>query len=249
MDLPPRSQSLLADIRYFLLHQPSVPTLIRFPSVADRENYSHRISQRLHINVDEYRILNIHKIGINAPVRYVYEELLRWDHNSICWPNHIATVGRIDGQLEHIEIFLFGKKKHLFGFKNGWLGLNFIPLFCLDAIRFQHLPNPWSVDNARYLLYKCSGGYPIGFFASYVRSPIKEEGELEQSQHFLIVGFNFYGNKDWSNNRLVNSIWEIIHNRVTANVMNRVKQTCEVKFQETMEGLDNKPPEKITIVR
>ena len=196
--------------------------------------------QRLHISVEEYRILNVHKIGINAPVRYVYEELQKWDYDSLCWPNYIATVGRIDGQLEHIEIFLFGQKKHLLGFRNGWLGLNFIPLFCLDAIRFQHMPDPWSVDNARYLLYRCSGGYPIGIFASYVRSPIKGEGETEPAQFFLTVGFNFYGNRDWSDNPLVNYIWETIHNRVTANVMNRIKQVCEAKFQLTMDGLEYK---------
>ena len=203
--LPPRSGGLFSDIQYFLFHKPAVPTLINFVSAADRENYSQRIMQRLDISVDQYRILNIHKIGINAPVRYVYEELLKWDHNSLSWPNHIATVGRIDGQLEHIEIFLFGQKKHLLGFKNGRLGLNFIPLFNLDAIEFQHLPDFSDVDNARYLLYRCSGGYPIGIFAIYVRSPISEENETEQAQLFFTVGFNFYGNKNWSNIAVVNN--------------------------------------------
>lgn len=238
---PPRSRSLLSDIRYFLLHKPSIQTLIGFASAAERENYSQRIMQRLDINVEQYRILNIHKIGINVPVRYVHEEILRWDHDSLCWPNHIATIGRIDGQLEHIEIFLFGRKKHLLGFKSGWLGLNFIPLFNLDAIEFQHLPDSAEVDNARYLLYRCSGGYPIGIFSIYVRSPIMEEGETAQAQLFFMVGFNFYGNKDWSDNHIINSLWEMIHNRVTANVMNRIKQLCEGQFQEVMDGLQSSP--------
>lgn len=235
---PPQSRSLYSDIKYYLLHKPAIPTLISFSRSADRKNYSNRIMQRLHIDVGQYSILNIHKIGINAPARYVFEELLKWDHDSLCWPNHIATVGRIDGQLDHIEIFLFGMKKHFFGSKKGLLGLNFIPLFNLDAIRFQHAPEPWSVDNGRYLLYQCSGGYPIGIFAVYVRSPIRDEGEIEKAQLFLTVSFNFYGSRDWSDNPVVNYTWEMIHNRVTANVMNRIKQVCEAQFLETMEGLN-----------
>jgi hypothetical protein len=233
---PPRSEGLLTDIRYFLMHKPAVQTLIDFTSPAERENYSKRIMQRLDISVDEYRILNIHQIGINAPVQYVYEELQKWDFNSICWPKYIATVGRIDERLEHIELFLFGKNNRLGRLKNGLLGSKSIPLFNLDAIKFQHSPDPSDVDNARYLLYQCSGGYPIGIFAIYVRSPIRDEGEMEPAQLFFTVGFNFYGNKDWSDNLVVNKVWEKIHNRVTANVLNRIKQYCEGQFQEIVDG-------------
>ncbi|MBM2830724.1 MAG: hypothetical protein HW411_1514, partial [Gammaproteobacteria bacterium] len=143
---PPRSEGLLSDIRYFLLHKPAVQTLIDFASPAEREKYSQRIMQRLEISVEQYRILNIHQIGINAPVQYVFEELEKWDFDSICWPNHIATVGRVDKRLEHIELFLFGYNKRFGGLKNGWLGSNFIPLFKLDAIKFQHSPAPSDVD-------------------------------------------------------------------------------------------------------
>ena len=197
--------------------------------------------QRLDISVEQYRILNIHQIGINAPVRYVHEEFLKWGLDSICWPNHIATVGRVDEHLEHIEIFLFGKNKQLGEIKNWCLGSNFIPLFNLDAIKFKHSPDTTDVDNARYLLYRCSGGYPIGIFAIYVRSPIREEGETEQAQLFFTVGFNFYGNKDWSDSHIVNKIWEKVHNRVTANVLNRIKQYCEVRFQEVKDGFHSPP--------
>ena len=192
--------------------------------------------QRLGISVDEYRILNIHQIGINAPVQFVFGELQKWDFDSLCWPNHIATVGRVDEQLEHIELFLFGYNKQLRKLKNGRFGSKFIPLFNLDAIKFQDSPTSSDVDNARYLLYRCSGGYPIGIFALYVRSPIREEGETEQAQLFFTVGFNFYGNRELSDIHIINKAWEKIHNRVTANVLNRIKQYCEGQFRNIEDG-------------
>lgn len=231
-----RSTGLLSDIKYFILQKPAVPTLIEFPTPAERERYSKRIMQRIGISVDEYRILNIHQIGINAPVQFVFEVLKKWDYDSICWPNHIATLGQKDERLEHVEFFLFGYNK-LFGTrKNGWLGFKLLPLFNLDAIRFQHAPATTDVDNARYFLYQCSGGYPIGIFAIYVRSPIREEGESEQAQLFFTVGFNFYGNKGLSDIHIINKAWETIHNRVTANVLNRIKQYSEEHFQKVIEG-------------
>jgi len=234
--VPPRSEGLLSDVRYFLLNKPAVATLIDFTLSAERDRYSQRIMQRLGISVNDYRILNIHKIGINAPVQYVFEELQKWNFDSICWPNHIATVGRIDEQLEHIELFLFGYNKLLNKLKKGRFGSKIIPLFNLDAIKFQDSPNNTDVDNARYLLYRCSGGYPIGIFAIYVRSPISEEGESEQAQLFFIVGFNFYGNKGLSDVYIINKAWEKIHNRVTSNVLNRIKQYCEGRFQNIQDG-------------
>jgi hypothetical protein len=167
-------------------------------------------------------VLNIHRIGIQVPVRYVFEELLSWDGDSTCWPNHIATVDRLDGRLEKIQIFLLGIKK-------------FKPLFNLNAIKFQHLPG-CSDDNARYLLFDSSGGYPIGIFAMYVRSPIAEHKELEQTQLFFAVGFNFYGKVQRNNISIFNKIWEKIHNRVTANVLNRLKQLSEWRFQRLQDG-------------
>jgi hypothetical protein len=234
---PKRSKGVLSDICYFLLHKPAIPTLIECYSPVERENYSQRILQRLDTSVGNYVILNIHKIGIEAPVRYVFEELLHWDGDSTCWPNYVAKVERINGRLERIHIFLFGKKKYPLGFKKSFFGLKYIPLFNLDAIKIQHLPDPADFDNARYLLYKCSGGYPIGIFSIYARSPIAELQEEEQTQLFFVVGFNFYGKEEWTKIRFINKIWEKIHNRVTANILNRFKQLCEWRFEKVQEGL------------
>jgi hypothetical protein len=236
---PERSAGILSDTRYFFFHRPAIPTLIEFSSEAEKEDYSHRIMQRIGIDITKYSVLNIHRIGIHVPVRYVFEELLQWDGDSSCWPNHIATVDRLDGRLEHIQIFLLGRKKYPFGLKNDLFGLNFIPLFSLDAKKFQHLPG-LSDDNARYLLYDSSGGYPIGIFTMYVRSAVPKRGEIEQTQLFLAVGFNFYGKEQRSKIKIVNKIWEIIHNRVTANVLNRFKQLCEWRFQRIQDGHYNK---------
>jgi hypothetical protein len=236
MRIPPlRSRGLVTDIRHFVLRKPPVPTLIRFVSRAERMTYSRSIMQRIGVDVNKYSVLNIHRIGIETPVRYVYEELLRWDGNSTCWPNHIASVFKLEGELEHIQIFLFGKRSYPLGMKYGLFGFEFIPLFCLNAIRFQHLPG-LSDDNARYLLYESTGGYPIGIFTMYVRTAIPEREEQEQAQLFLAVGFNFYGREMGPDPGIINKLWEGIHNRVTANVMNRFKQLCEWRFQRLRDG-------------
>jgi len=232
---PERSKGILSDIRFFFFHRPKIPTLIKFSTPAEKENYSHRIMQRIGIDVTKYFVLNIHRIGIRVPVRYVFEELLLWDGDSTCWPNHIATVERLDGSLEHIQIFLFGKKEYPLGFKKSFFGLKFIPLFCLNARRFQHVPG-CSDDNARYLLYDSTGGYPIGIFTMYVRSPIPIQGESAQAQLFLGVGFNFYGRGRGKRISVINKFWEKIHNRVTANTLNRFKQLCEWRFQRLQDG-------------
>ncbi len=70
----------------------------------------------------------------------------------------------------------------------------------------------------------------------YVRSAIPERGETEQTQLFLAVGFNFYGEEQRPNINIVNKIWEKIHNRVTTNVLNRFKQLCEWRFQRIQDG-------------
>lgn len=241
---PQRSHGILSDIMFFLLHRPAIPTLIEFSSQAEREDYSNRIMQRIGIDVTKYSVLNIHRIGIQVPARYVFEELLQWDGDSTCWPNHIATVVRLDGQLEHIQIFLLGRQRYPFGFKNGFFGLKFIPLFSLNAKKFQHLPSS-SDDNARYLLYDSSGGYPIGIFAMYVRSSIPKRGEVERTQLFLAVGFNFYGEERQTNIKIINKVWEEFHNRVTVNTLNRFKQLCEWRFHRLQRGqYDNMPVPK-----
>ncbi len=159
---------------------------------------------------------------------YIFNELLEWNGDSTCWPNHIAKVDRIDNDIKRIKIHPFGWKKYPFRFMKSFFGFKLIPLFLLNAIEIKEVPDAFDFDNARYLLYECSGGYPIGVYAMYVRSSIPDMGEVAQSQLIFAVGFNFYGKEDWQKHRkLVNKIWEILHNRVTANVLNRIKQLGE----------------------
>ncbi len=232
---PSRSSGILTDIGYFLLHKPGINTLIKFNSEEEREDYNSRIMQRVGISVDKYSILNIHKIGIDAPPSYVFNELLRWNGDSTCWPNYIAKVVRIDEDLGKVKIHLFGWKRYPFGFKKSFFGLKFIPLFKLNSILIKSNPDSFDFDNARYILYKCSGGYPIGIYTMYVRSSIADLGETEEAQLFFIVGFNFYGKEKIAKIRIINKIWESIHNRVTSNVLNRIKQLSEWRIEKMQE--------------
>lgn len=234
--LPSRSTSLLSDVRAYFLASPRIPTRVRFASTAQRQKYSQRIMQRLGITVDEYSVLNIHRIGIEVPARYVFEELLGWNGDGTCWPNHVAMASLVKGSVEKVHIHLMGMTRYPLGFKKSFFGLKFVPLFDLEAMRFQQVPSEVEIDNARYLLYRCTGGYPIGIFAVYVRSSIAEEGEREQTQLFMIVGFNFYGKARSALGRLIGRPWEWVHNRVTANVLNRVKDLCEWKFARLQQG-------------
>ena len=204
--------------------------MIEFPSEDDRENYSKRILQRLGISVDSYSILNIHQIGIQVPVKFAHEEMMEWDGQSLFWPHSIATIESIDGSREHIKIVLLGQATQTLRRWLRRLAPRFGTLFRLTALSFQHEPHPSSLDNARFLLYACSGGYPIGIFFQYVRSPVEAQGEVEKAQLFFVVGFNFYGKQRWP--RFAARTWEKIHNRVTANVLNRFKALCEAEFRE-----------------
>ena len=234
---PSSSKGLLTDILYFLLHTPEQETLIKFNSAEDRDNYNQMVMQRLGIKADRYSILNLHKIGIDAPASYVFNELTQWNGDSTCWPNHMAKVDRIENELENIRILPFGWKKYPFSFMKSLFGLKFIPLFLLNAIRIKKIPDDFDFDNARYLLYKCSGGYPIGIFAMYTRSSIRSTGEKTKSQLIFGVGFNFYGNEKWQEKRkLVNMLWELLHNRVTSNVLNRIKQLAEWRIANIKEN-------------
>ena len=225
---PAISKGILTDIRYFFLHKPEHPTLITFDTQEERLEFNSRIIQRLGIDTNQYSILNINKIGIDAPVNHIFRELLLFRGNPSCWPNHIAKVDRIDTELNHIRILPFGWKHYPFKFMKSFLGLPIIPLFLLNAIEIKTVPDSHDFDNARYFLYECSGGYPIGILAIYVRSSIPELGETCKSQLIFGVSFNFFGNQKWQKNRkLIGVLWEWIHNRVTANVLNRLKQLSE----------------------
>jgi hypothetical protein len=117
-----------------------------------------------------------------------------------------------------------------------FLGLPLIPLFELKALGIKKVPDKFDTDNPRYFVYDCSGGYPIGILAIYIRSSIPEMGETGKSQLFFGVSFNFFGKKEWQEKRkLVNILWEWVHNRVTANVLNRIKQLSEWRI-ETIQG-------------
>lgn len=232
---PTRSRNVFTDIWYFLLKRPKSKTLIRFRTKDQRQNYNERILQRFGIESDEYSVLNIHQIGVDTPVSYMFNELLHWDGDSTCWPNHIARVDRVDNQLEDIRILLFGKTKHPMGLDCILKWTNLIPLFRLKVRNFKKNPDGFDFDNARYLLYDCSGGYPIGFFVMYVRSPIADMGEVYPSQLFFIVGFNFYGKKNFDRIHFIHKIWQAIHNRVTTNVLNRMKQLGEWRLEHIKE--------------
>jgi hypothetical protein len=248
--LPAESRNLLSDIVSFVLKKPAIPTLVQYGSVAEREDNCQRILQRLGVSVTEYAVLNEHRIGIEAPVGFVFEELLGWDAGSLCWPNRIATPERESGGLERVRFFLLNRRESLFGLKNGFLGLDFIPLFQIDKLKFQEEPDP-SFDNARYLLYDCSGGYPIGIFYVYVRSSIAARGEAHSTQVFFGVGFDFYGREDWPKLHVINRLWEAVHNRVTANMLNRFKKMCEVKFLAVTGGraIDSPGPQRSRLHR
>jgi len=236
---PKQSSGLLTDIGYFFVNKPKKPTLIKLDTEEARENYNKRIVQRFGIDPEKFSVLNIHQIGVEAPPSYVFDELLRWNGNSTCWPNHIAKIDLVNNKLENIRVLLFGREKYPFGFRKSFFGLKLIPLFNMNAIRIKRVPDTFDFDNARYLLYECSGGYPIGIFFMYVRSSIEEMGETEQSQLFLTVGFDFYGKTDWSSRlRIIDRIWQIIHNRVSSNVISRIKQLAEWRLNK-MQGENN----------
>ncbi len=234
---PIRSRNLFTDIWYFLLFKPKQQTLQKFKNEADRENYNKRILQRLGIKPDDFTVLNIHRIGVNAPPSYMFNELLKWSGDSTCWPNHLARVDRINDKLENIRILLFGKSKLIFGWTK-ILGVKLVPLFLMNSIKFKKVPDSYDFDNARYLLYECSGGYPIGFFSMYVRSSIAELGETEPTQLFLIVGFNYFGKKSKAVSGLFNIPWQQIHNRVTSNIVYRLKLLCEWRLNKIHNQTD-----------
>lgn len=61
-------------------------------------------------------------------------------------------------------------------------------------------------------------------FSMYVASSIEELHKKDQSQLFMVVGFNFYVHEEWSKRKLLNKLWESIHDRVTSNVFCSFKQ-------------------------
>lgn len=233
---PSPGTGIFSDFINFFLNKPEYPTLIKFDTEEERYDYNQRIIQRIGIDSSQYSVLNINKIGIDAPVHQIFDDLMHFRNNPSCWPNHIAKVDRVDSGLKHIRILPFGWKRYPFKFMKSFFGLPLIPLFLLDAIRIKSVPDSYDFDNARYFLYECSVGYPIGILAIYVRSSIPELGETHKSQLVFGVGFNFFGKREWQEKRkLVGRIWEWVHNRVTANVLNRLKQLTEWRHETLHE--------------
>lgn len=229
---PNSSKNIFTDIKYFFWKKSPVDTLIRFETEAERQYYCESVLQRVGIGVDKFKEFIIHKIGVEAPASYVFDELLKWNGDSSCWPNHIAKVNLHDNKLEKIQIFLFGRSPHSLKFQRRFYDFRLFHLFDLSAIKIQKVPASTDSDNARYLLYECKGGYPIGVFSMYVRTSIPERGEKEMSQLFMMVGFDFFGFKSLSRFKPLPRLWEAIHNRVTSNVAVRFKQLCEWRFDK-----------------
>ncbi len=234
---PALSKGILTDIAYFFLNKPKEDTFIKFDSSEERFDYSQRIMQRIEVDTNKYSVLNLNKIGINAPVNHIFRQLIHFNGDPSCWPNHIAKVDRINNDYKNIRMLPFGWKRYLFKSMKSFLGLPIIPLFLLKAIRVKEVPDNYDFDNARYIVYECSGGYPIGILAIYIRSSIPELGETTTSQLIFGVGFNFFGKLEWQEKRkLVSRLWEWVHNRVTANVLNRIKQLSEWRLENLQES-------------
>lgn len=224
-----KSKGLFSDIRIFLLRRPVQRTLIKFNTIEERMEYNQRIMQRIGMNTNNFSVLNIHQIGIDATANSIFDRLMQWSGDSSYWPNHLAKVDRIDNDLANIRILPFGWEKYPFKFMKSFFGIRLIPLFLLKAIRIKRSPDEG--NDARYLLYQCTGGYPIGIFSMYVRPSDPTLGESKTAQLIVGVSFNFYGKKNWHKKRkLINKLWEWIHNRVTANVLSRLKQLSEYRI-------------------
>jgi hypothetical protein len=231
-----RGPGLWADVSQYLLQSPPLPTRVPLRRQDDRENYDLRILQRIGVNVADYSVLSIHRIGIDAPLTLVWEELSRWRPDGGYWPNTLARVVGRDSRFEHADVYLLGRMQSLFVLRNGFLGLDFIPLFSLDLLKRQSRPRVDDVDNARYFLYRCSGGYPIGVFAIYVRSGIPSQQESEPAQVFFVVSFDFFGRKEWMAARALRPVWASLHDRVTAHFLYRFKTHCEQQFRRLQRG-------------
>jgi len=232
--------SLRRDIGAYLLNRPTIPTLIETESRDVREDYTARIAQRVGIDVSQYSVLNIHRIGIDAPVSYVFEQIIGWRGNSPYWPNHLATLDLVHGRPERVRVVLFGKSvgSWLNRLSGGRLGT----LFEMHLRTLRSVPGRSDLDNARYLLWDCRGGYPIGIFSVFARSRLTALNETAPTQLFFAVGFNPYGMRTLARIRPVRRTWEAIHNRVTGNVLNRFKALCETGFHQARERAEPAHP-------
>ncbi len=98
----------------------------------------------------------------------------------------------------------------------------------MTVVEARRVPDAADADNARFFLWNCSGGYPIGVFSIFVRSAIPGRGESEPTQLFFAVGFDPFGRRLLGRIGPVRTLWQFVHDRVTSNVMNRFKRLCEL---------------------
>ncbi len=227
-----KSNSIFSDIKYFFFNKPEQKTFIDLKRNGDRKRYNKLIFERTGYDVGDYTLLNIHQIGVNTPVDYLFEELMRWNSDSCWWPNHIAKVHVLDNNLSHIDVFLFGKLNFKHRNREKSPEFHLLRLFNLSILKkIQKEDNGDTHENAHYLFYKCSGGYPIGVFSLFTRNSIPENNEDCESQLFMMVSFNPHGIKSLSKVKFFARIWEAIHNRVTTNSLTRIKNYCELNYQ------------------
>ena len=210
------ARGLWSDLLCFLARRPAEKTRLKLSIPEERANYDRRILERVGASVADNAVLNIHRIGIKAPPDFVWDVWARHDRDAHVWPSSIALPVWENARAEHGKLLLFG--------------LGFLPIFELDLIPRRDAPKSGDPDGARYALYRCSGGYPVGVVSIYTRSRMTEENELERTQFFFMVSFDFFGRKQWLGTRAVRPVWEPIHDRVTTHVLNRFKAHCEEAF-------------------
>ena len=234
---PAESSGLVSDVTGFVFHRPEVTTHVAVESDSWREDYTLRIAQRTGVDVSVYSILNIHRIGIDAPVEVVFEEVERWNGGSYTWPDHIATIEEIPGEKDGFRVVVLGHTGVVRWLRKR-LGRQFGTLFRATVAEARRVPNAQDLDNARFFLWNCSGGYPIGVFSIFVRSSIPERGENESTQVFFAVGFNPFGRAFLGRIGPVRTAWQFVHDSVTSNVLNRFKRQCEDSFRDLQRGIE-----------
>ena len=67
----------------------------------------------------------------------------------------------------------------------------------------------------------------------HVRPNDPARDEIEATQIFFMVAFDFFGRKHWLGRRAIRPFWESIHNRVTSQVLNLFKAHCEAAYART----------------
>jgi hypothetical protein len=234
---PADASGLVSDVTGFVFHRPEISTHVAVESDSWREDYTLRIAQRTGVDVSVYSILNIHRIGINAPVEIVFEEVERWNGESYTWPDHIATIEEIPGEKDGFRVVFLGRTRIVRWLRKR-LGRQFGTLFRATVAEARRVPNLQDLDNARFFLWNCSGGYPLGVFSIFVRSAIPERGETEPTQVFFAVGFNPFGLAFLGRIGPVRTVWQSVHDSVTSNVLNRFKQQCEDSFRQLQLGVE-----------